>query len=142
MTGDQADARCENGGDLLYTLDFRAEAAKLPIDILVGTVHMKDVADLRLAAGDQAGKEERRAGAHIERTHRCSGQRAGTADDGGGAGLNELGAEFTQFAEVQKAVIKDALVDKTHAVCLGQQDGHRRLQIRRQPRIRHGLHLR
>ena len=76
-----------------------------------------------------AAMHQRSAGANVQRPHRCTVEPRRAGDDRGLARRDHVGAHLPQLADVEKAVLINALVDDADAAGLGQEGGKRWLQV-------------
>src|SRR3989304_4971995 len=118
----------------LYPLDRRPKAPQLGPDPFVAAVHVVHVGHFGAAAGGQAGQDQRRPRPHVQCPDAGTDERTWPANDSsGGAGRHYLCAHLAQLANVKQAVVEHPLVHVAHADSLGEEDGHRRLEVGGKP---------
>src|SRR5437870_4244255 len=124
-----------------YPFDSCPQRPQFLVEAFVAAVYVVHVRYLRVAAdGGQAGEDQRRARAHVERLNARAVQRGRPANDSSGcAGRHYVGAHLAQLTGVEEAIVEDALVDVANAVGLREEDGHKRLEVSREAGIGEGL---
>ncbi len=115
------------------------EADELADEVVIAAVDMMDVADLRLAFGDEAREHHSGASAEIGRLDLAARELVNAFDDGRAAIDADVRAHALELVHMHEAVLKDRLRHAARAFG-NRQHGHElRLHVRRETRIWHRL---
>src|SRR5512137_1076622 len=132
-----------NKGGLLsfYSFNARSQRGELLLDGLVAPVDVVDTGEGRLAFRHEAGDNERGRCPQVRRHDGGALESLHALDDGVVAVDGDAGAQAPKLRHVHEAVFEDGLRDDARAPGNGHEGHDLGLQIRREARVRKGLHV-
>ena len=109
--------------------------------MLVATLDVDDIADRRDAICGEAGDDQGGTGAEVECIDTGTRKALHTIDDGDIPLHLDVRAHTRELIDILETVLEDGFGDDRGAIGEGQGDGHLRLHVGREARIREGLHI-